>query len=127
MPVVWVEPIHTMLADLVWKAPWNAHIGPELRPFALLSPERYAEILAPLATQLDILEIRYLHRLTGENAVFEWIRGSSLQPVLQQLPQDLQEAFSGAYCEALARAYPMNPDGFTNYFMRRLFIVAIAP
>lgn len=127
MPVVWVEPVHTILADLVREAPWNAHIDPELRPFALLSPERYAEILAPLATQLDIWETRYLHRLTGDNAVFEWIRGSSLQPMLQQSPQDLRAGFSEAYSQVLSRAYPVTGDGTTHYFMRRLFIVAIAP
>ncbi len=126
MPVTWVEPVHTLLRAMALEAPWQKHIDPELRPYPLLEADQYAKILAPRSAALDIWETRYLHRLSGNNPVFEWIKGTSLRPILAQLPETLADEFARVYAEALSSAYPRADDGMTYFFMRRRFIVAIA-
>jgi trans-aconitate 2-methyltransferase len=58
--------------------------------------------------------------------VLEWMRGTTLRPVLDALTDELRAAFLDAYAARLAAAFPRREDGKTLLKFRRLFLVARA-
>src|ERR1700733_13570680 len=48
-------------------------------------PARYGELLVDAGCVVDAWETTYLHRLTGEHPVLDWIDGTALRPVREQL------------------------------------------
>ena len=80
--------------------------------------------LPPLASELDIWETEYLHRLEGDNAVLEWVTATGLRPVLNGLAGADLERFLEVYRERLREAYPRRADGSTLYPFPRLFLTA---
>ena len=89
-----------------------------------MPPEAYYDLLRPLASQLDLWETEYLQVLAGEDAVLEWVRGTSLRPILDALAAGERAAFTAAYGAKLRQAYPRRGDGKTLFPFRRLFLVA---
>ncbi len=132
MPLNWAAPSHRLMREtLADGGPGGGPLGaPELRASLdvpwVAEPERYFDILAPVATDIDIdiWETTYLHVLEGEDPVVEWVKGTGLRPVLSGLRDDERATFLGAYARRLREAYPRRGDGFTVFPFRRLFIVA---
>ncbi|HTU26486.1 MAG TPA: methyltransferase domain-containing protein [Pirellulales bacterium] len=83
----------------------------------------YAELLGDLGLAVNAWETTYLHVLSGENPVLEWLRGTALRPLLSVL--DKQEAieFQRQLAERLREAYPSRA-GVTLFPMSRIFFVA---
>jgi len=98
-----------------------------LRPDPVGSPEFYYDLLSPLAKGgIDLWETEYVHQLAGENAVLEWMRGTTLRPILDALDERRRADFLDAYAEKLRAAFPQRADGKTLLHFRRLFLVARA-
>ena len=91
-----------------------------------LAPERYYELLAPCARNIDIWETRYFHVLAGEDAVFHWMSGTSLRPFLAALEPGEAEDFRNEYKSFLADTYRPQADGKTIHRFLRLFLVVTA-
>src|SRR5262249_22754466 len=87
-------------------------------------PATYYKLLAPRAQHLDIWETEYLQALEGPDPVLEWVKGTGLRPVLNDLSEASTNDFLREYGERLRRAYPPGSDGRTLYPFRRLFVVA---
>ena len=89
-------------------------------------PETYRNWL-PAAASVEIWETTYHHVLDGENSVAEWVRGTTLSPLLAALdPKDADACFA-EYARRLGRAYPQRVDGTTVLAFCRLFIIAQTP
>ena len=73
---------------------------------------------------LDIWETQYLHVLSGEDAVLNWVCGTALRPLVSALSPAERTAFKMIYAEKLRRAYPRRADGHTLLPFHRVFIVA---
>ena len=56
------------------------------------------------------------------NPVPEWVRGTTLRPILELLPDGLQIDFMAEYAEQLREEYP-EQDGKTVFPFRRTFVV----
>jgi trans-aconitate 2-methyltransferase len=96
-----------------------------LRPDPTGSPEFYYDLLSPLAKGgIDLWETEYVHQLQGEDAVLEWMRGTSLRPVLDALDRPARDEFLATYARELRMAFPRRDDGKTLLHFRRLFLVA---
>lgn len=91
------------------------------RPVA--TAEHYDALFAARGWDADVWETEYRHRLTGDDAVLEWISGTTLRPILASLDPARRPAFLDALRERLAAAYPTRADGTTVYPFRRLFFV----
>ena len=79
----------------------------------------------PLATGgIDLWETEYVHQLQGDNAVLEWMRGTTMRPVLDALDRSQREEFLSAYATKLNAVFPRRADGRTLLHFRRLFLVA---
>ena len=124
MPNNFRSPSHTGLADTAASGPWRRTLEPLRRPAPVADPGWYWELLTAAGAAVDIWETEYLHVLTGDDAVVQWVTGTVLRPFLDALDSSWQEAFLADYRRRMAAAYPRRADGSTLFPFRRLFIVA---
>jgi trans-aconitate 2-methyltransferase len=83
----------------------------------------YVRRLHDLGFAVDAWETTYVHVLTGDRPVLEWLKGTGLRPLLERLQPQESEKFQQALASRLAAAYP--PDGNVTLFpFPRLFFVA---
>jgi trans-aconitate 2-methyltransferase len=108
------EPYATALKD----APFR--VGAVVQP-----PIRYANLLMDAGCKVDVWETTYLHQLTGEHPVLDWITGTALVPVRDRLSAEAFEQFGHELIPLLHDAYPARVDGTTIFPFRRVFIVAM--
>jgi trans-aconitate 2-methyltransferase len=88
-------------------------------------PEFYYDVMAPVASLVDIWRTDYLHVMDSAEAIVEWYKGTGLRPFLEALGTEADRArFIAAYLDAIRAAYPAQPDGKVLFPFRRLFIVA---
>ena len=125
IPISHTEPSHVLMREVLGELGLGspALVEDLERPWVLGAAD-YHRILAPLARSVDVWETRYLQVLTGEDAVYEWVKGTGLRPVLEALEGEDQARFISAYRSALRDAYPARPGGTTTYPFPRLFVVA---
>lgn len=88
------------------------------------SASGYAGMLANAGCAVDAWETTYIHELTGETPVLDWIEGTALTEVRSRLDQSAWQEFRRQLVPLLAQAYPMRPDGRTHFPFRRIFVVA---
>lgn len=89
-----------------------------------LKAAAYYDLLAPLASQVDIWETNYQHVLADKFAVTAWVSGAALVPYLSRLEAAEKTRFLGDYTEIASTAYPAHADGRVLFQMRRIFMVA---
>jgi len=127
MPRNFAAPSHVLMREAALAGAWAARLEPLLRRDPVATPQRYYDLLRPLARgALDIWETEYLHVLQGEDAVFAWVSGTALRPLSAALAGGERQDFEALYREKLRQAYPKQADGKTLLPFRRLFIVARA-
>ncbi|OOK69766.1 methyltransferase domain protein [Mycobacterium kansasii] len=107
------EPYAKLLRDIPFR------VGAVVQP-----PAYYANLLMDAGCKVDAWETTYLHQLTGEHPVLEWITGTALVPVRERLDDAGWEQFRQELIPLLDDAYPRRADGTTIFPFRRLFIVA---
>lgn len=123
MPDNFDEPSHRLLAETAAEGPWAAKLASGWRPAAVQPVAWYVETLWSLGCSVDAWTTTYIHVLPGEDAVFEWVKGTALRPVLALLSAGERLAFEIAYKDRLRRAYPVAAGG-TMLPFRRVFWVA---
>lgn len=101
------------LRDMPWR---DAHQVDE--------PLDYAGLLTDAGCVVDAWETTYVHELTGETPVLDWITGTALTQVRSRLDDDAWQEYRRAIVPLLAEAYPRRPDGITYFPFRRVFVVA---
>ena len=119
-------PSHRLMRDLAGSPRWEDRLAGTLRhDDAVLTPGAYLERLTGLGCTADVWETTYLHLLTGDDPVLDWVKGTGLRPVLTALDDDpeARDAFVEEYRTALREAYPPGPHG-TPFPFRRVFAVA---
>ncbi|GGR64186.1 trans-aconitate 2-methyltransferase [Nocardioides luteus] len=122
------EPSHTVRAEFAAEEPYAAHTR-HLEAPASHEPAAYLDALVREGFAVDAWETTYLHVLTGEDAVFTWISGTSLRPTAAALEKaGLFEPFADELKKRLARSYPLREDPVGNSFVllpfRRVFVAA---
>ncbi len=125
MPLSWYEPSHELMrtvlddADLGSAELRRAHATPNVA-----RPEHYFELLARHAATREVWTTRYFQALGGPDPVLDWVSGTGLRPILDQLPEGELAIFLPRYAAALRTAYPPRNDGTTLFPFPRLFFVA---
>ena len=79
--------------------------------------------MSPLA-EVDIWSTWYLHVLSGEDPVVEWMKGTGLRPYLDRLEGSERADFLAAYTDRIRQRFPKQADGSTLFEFPRLFIMA---
>jgi len=125
VPNNYAEPSHTAVSELLGRPPWDTKLG-GVRQGSVRPPGWYLEELTSRGLTVTAWEITYYHLLEGDNAVLEWLAGTTLRPILAALDEDDREDFITQCADRLAEAYPKRPIG-TIFPFRRIFVVAKAP
>ena len=126
MPLNHATPSHRCVAETIAAGPWRARLTPLWRDRPVGEPETYRDGFQELAANVEIWETTYHHVLDGDNPVAEWVRGTTLSPLLAALGPDDADAFYVDCAGRLARAYLVRADGTTVLAFRRLLIIAQA-
>lgn len=118
-------PSHAAVRALAASPAWKSRLDGVLRPEdAVLDPGAYAELLADAGCAVDAWETTYIQRLTGPDAVLEWITGTALRPVRAVLSDAEWSEFQAELAPRLHSFYPQRADGTTWFPFRRVFVVA---
>lgn len=120
------SPSHQAVRDLAGRPPWAQTLADI--PFrvgkVVETPAGYAALLTDAGCSVDAWETTYLHELTGEHPVLDWITGTALRPVKSRLTEPQWQQFRDELIPLLDAAYPARSDGTTFYPFRRVFVVA---
>ena len=65
------------------------------------SPTWYVEQLLQRGLTVDAWETTYFHLLQGEDAVLEWVTGTTLRAILDELDAEEQDDFRASYGQLL--------------------------
>lgn len=125
MPLSWHEPSHLLIRrTLAAEALGPDELLASLERPNVAEPGHYFELLVDEARAVDLWVTRYYHRLSGPDAVLEWVKGTALRPVVEGLEPHEWERFVDVYGSRLREAYPETRPGTTVYPFPRLFLVA---
>jgi trans-aconitate 2-methyltransferase len=106
-------PFVDALRDMPWR---DAH--------QVDTPAEYAGLLTDAGCTVDAWEATYVHQLTGDTPVLDWITGTALTQVKARLTEESWQEYRQAIIPLLAQAYPRRADGATLFGFRRVFVVA---
>ena len=126
VPDKWDQPSHTIAFEIAAQDRWREALRGAIDPHPLLSPDRYLELLLPVAADVDLWTTTYHHVLEGPDPVVEWFLGSFLRAFLSRLDEADGQDFVAEYAEAMRTAYPTRADGRTVMPFQRLFLIARA-
>lgn len=126
MPGAFETPSHAVVRALARREPYAAALRDiPFRVGAVVeTPRQYAELLLDAGCDVDAWETTYVHQLTGEHPVLDWISGTFLLPVQERLDDEAWQHFRQELIPLLADAYPARRDGTTLFPFRRVFVVA---
>jgi len=114
-------PSHSLLRDLCSSKRWRDRLRGHPRT-GVRTPSWYLDVLGRRGFAVTVWETTYHHELAGPDPVLEWVKGTTLRPVLESLDEDEQLEFISAYGRLLRETYPER-DGTTLFPFKRLFVV----
>lgn len=125
MPLSWGQDSHRLMRQVLEQLGLGSEaLRRETARMWVEEPATYYDLLAPLCAQVDLWQTEYLHVLSGDDPVLEWVKSTGLRPILNGLDDDQRAQFLAEYRTLLRQAYPRRADGTTLYPFCRLFIVA---
>jgi trans-aconitate 2-methyltransferase len=116
-------PSHQAALGLASSARWRDALQPVVRASPVAEPQYYYDLLAPMASSVDIWETEYLQIMEGENPIADWTSSTFLRPFLNALQGAEREAFDREYRKLIHEAYPRRADGRILFPFRRMFIL----
>ncbi|MFC5140672.1 trans-aconitate 2-methyltransferase [Actinomycetospora rhizophila] len=119
------SPSHVVARDLLASPAWADLVPDGLPAYGVGTPEEYARLLAGARPGgiVDCWETTYLHPLTGDDPVGDWIAGTTLRPVRDVLDDGGWERLRAELAPRLRDAYPPDAAGVTWFGFRRVFAV----
>jgi trans-aconitate 2-methyltransferase len=118
-------PSHRAVRELAGREQWSEPLRDfPFREGQVDDPSGYAALLSDAGCTVDAWETTYIHELSGEHPVLEWITGTALTPVKSRLSEPQWQQFRQELIPMLDAAYPARPDGRTFFPFRRIFVVA---
>jgi trans-aconitate 2-methyltransferase len=120
-------PSQQRLRELATSPAWASRLSGAVESrMRVHPPGEYLELLLAAGWRADVWSTTYQQLLTGPDPVVDWMRGTSLRPVLQALPAGDVDTFVAEYAELMRQSYP--PGAFGTLFpFRRTFVVGHRP
>ncbi|HEV8336606.1 MAG TPA: methyltransferase domain-containing protein [Candidatus Polarisedimenticolia bacterium] len=115
-------PASRAVEDLLAEPRWRTSLARAAALPAVEAPRFYAERLGALGFQVDLWETTYHHRLAAAAEIVEWLRGTTLRPILTAFPAAQAAAFLAALKRRLRTAYPADARGVVFPFQRIFFV-----
>jgi trans-aconitate 2-methyltransferase len=123
MPNNQAEEPHRTLAELIAEPRWRTRVPPRALAPGAASPDWYAHTLRALGLQVDLWETIYYHQLPTPDAIVEWLKGTTLRPILSALGSADATELLHALSARVSQVYRTGPAGVVFPF-RRLFFIA---
>ena len=123
MPNNRVEMPHRALAELIAEPQWRQRLPSDALAPGAEPATWYVETLRRLELKVDCWETIYYHELPSADAVVEWLKGTTLRPILAVLGQSDAAEFLQALSRRLAGQF-RSIEGGVIFPFRRLFFVA---
>jgi trans-aconitate 2-methyltransferase len=126
MPDNFDEPSHRAMREVAGAPSWAGKLAAAAAERAdIRAAEWYFRLARAHARHIDVWRVTYYHPLAeGARAIVEWVKGSGLRPFLNPLDDEDRLEFLARYEDAIAEAYPAEPDGAVILPFPRLFFVA---
>jgi trans-aconitate 2-methyltransferase len=116
-------PAQRLIRSIAASARWRDRFQHQVADWHTHDASFYYDVLAPLASRVDIWETDYLHVMDGPEGIVEWYRGTGLRPFLAALAEPDRDVFLARYLEAIRPCYPRRSDGRILFPFRRLFMI----
>jgi trans-aconitate 2-methyltransferase len=138
VPDNYAEHSHKAMRDtaLVQGQPWSKsfegkHVGelgqsgrPDLDPIE--PAHTFYNALNPLSSHIDIWRTTYSHVLEDPKAIVEWVKGTGLQPFINEIEDDAaKKAYLEEYEKRVGEGYQRMWDGKVILGYPRLFVLAV--
>ncbi len=117
-------PSHRLVREVAAAPEWKPTLGDVAERSHVRPATWYVRTLIEQGFHVDAWETVYYQILHGERPVLEWLKGTTLRPVLKQLgSEDAQNRFLEQLGQKLDEAYPRESFG-TLFPFRRILLVA---
>lgn len=135
IPDTRVQPSHVLMETAARTLDLPLHF---VKPDALIVPEGktgvriprceydpavFYSVLKPLSSYLRIWFTEYIHEMSGEEPIFNFVRTTGLMPVVEAVPVESKDAFIEEYRKLVKEAYPPLEKGTTLFPLRRFFVI----
>ena len=117
------EIAYRILADLLGTSPWLQLLKVAAPQPGIEAPAWYIARLRALGFSVSLWETIYYHQMPDSESIVEWMKGTTLTPVLSTLDKADEKRFLGQLSGRIAGAYPPGMEGVIFPF-RRMFLVA---
>ncbi|HKF52481.1 MAG TPA: methyltransferase domain-containing protein [Candidatus Acidoferrales bacterium] len=126
IPSAFDRPAHRLLREMAASIGWRKWFPTgRVRNWHAHDHEFYYDLLAPLASRIDLWQTEYFHVLPNAAAIAEWYRGTGMRPYLTAIGEDAdREKFVAEYTEKIRAAYRPRPDGRILFSFLRIFMIA---
>ncbi|HSW93016.1 MAG TPA: methyltransferase domain-containing protein [Gammaproteobacteria bacterium] len=128
MPNNFHSPSHQVTINLLQTYhPWRSYLK-NLRYGILKEPLYkltwyYDLLIQSGAHSLQIWETEYFQEMNSYHAIFNWVKGTGLRPVLSEMDVKNQTQFSDAYVEAISKEYSLQANNKILLPFKRIFMV----
>ncbi|HWA96856.1 MAG TPA: methyltransferase domain-containing protein [Pirellulales bacterium] len=117
-------PCYAAIARTAGDPRWAQRLaGVGLHRDSVMPPWWYVDRLHDLGLNVNAWETTYIHVLTGDTPILDWMRGTALRPLLARLDSAEIPEFERQLAERFRGAYPPR-QGVTLFPFPRLFLVA---
>lgn len=136
VPGNFAAPSHATIAEMSRRPEFTAALHGVMERESVYTTHEYLETLIASGFEADVWETTYSQPLTGNDPVYDWVRGAALRPSLQRLEAadrrdgtNLQERYVEEYRRIMRESYQtyLTPEGvrLTDYPFRRIFMVGM--
>ena len=126
IPSSFDRPAHRLLREMAASLAWRKWFPTgRVRTWHAHDHEFYYDLLAPLASRVDVWQTEYFHVMPDAEAVVEWYKGTGMRPYLTAIGEDAdRDRFVAEYLEKMRAAYRPRPDGRILFPFLRIFVIA---
>jgi trans-aconitate 2-methyltransferase len=120
------RPAYRLLREMAASIGWRKWFPTgRVRTWHAQDWEFYYDLLAPLATRVDMWQTEYFHVMPNAETVVEWYRATGMRPYLNAIGEDPdRDKFLAEYTEKIRAAYRPRPDGRILFPFLRIFLIA---
>lgn len=128
MPNNFHAPTHQVTINLLNEnSNWCTFLN-KLRYGKLTTPFYHLPVYYDLLTDaglidLNLWETEYFQEMPDHGAIFDWVKGTGLRPVLSSMQENTQFEFAQAYIDAVTKIYPRQKNGKILLPFQRVFMV----
>jgi trans-aconitate 2-methyltransferase len=126
MPSKWDSPAHRIMRELAASPVWAHRMArAHEADWRTETAGYYYDVLAPLASRIDLWETEYLHVMDTVQDIVEWYRGTGLRPFLEALASEAERsAFIEEFTDRIRPHYLPRKNSKVLFPFRRMFLVA---